>query len=48
MDGDFVEPPQSLRLWYAILDHHGVEVFHVRHADQVIDVDIVSLVAFEV
>lgn len=48
MDGDFVEPPQSLRLWYAILDHHGVEVFHVRHADQVIDVDIVSLIAFEV
>lgn len=48
MDGDFVEPPQSFRLRHAILDHHGVEVFHVRHADQVIDVDIVSLVAFEV
>lgn len=48
MDGDFVEPPQSLRLWYAILDHYGVEVFHVRHADQVIDVGIVSLIAFEV
>lgn len=48
MDGDFVEPPQSFRLRHAILDHHGVEVFHVRHADQVIDVGIVSLIAFEV
>lgn len=48
MDGDFVEPPQSFRLRYAVLDHHGVEVFHVRHADQLIDVGIVSLVAFEV
>ena len=48
MDGDFVEPPQSLWLRYAVLDHHGVEVFHVRQADQVIDVGIVSLVAFEV
>lgn len=48
MDGDFVESPQSFRLRHAILDHHGVEVFHVRHADQVIDVGIVSLIAFEV
>ena len=48
MDGDFVEPPQSLWLRYAVLDHHGVEVFHVRQADQLIDVGIVSLVAFEV
>lgn len=48
MDGDFIEPPQSLWLRYAVLDHHGVEVFHVRQADQLIDVGIVSLVAFEV
>ena len=48
MDGDFVEPPQPLRLRYAILNHPGVEVLHVRHADQLIDVGIVSLVAFEV
>ena len=48
MDGDFVESFETLGLEDAVLDHHGVEVFHVRQADQLIDVGIVSLVAFEV
>ena len=32
MDFDFVEPPQSLRLWYAVLDHHGVGILHFQQA----------------
>ena len=37
MDGDFVEPPQSLWLRYAVLDHHGVEIFHSSSIASILD-----------
>ena len=43
MNGDFVQPFKPIWLRDTILNHHGVEVFHIGDADQLIDVRIVTL-----
>ena len=45
MDCDFVEAFETLGLGNAILDHHRIEILHVRDADELIDVRIVALIA---
>ena len=48
MNGYLVEASQPLGLRDAVLNHHGVEVFHVRQADELVDVRIVPLVSLQV
>ena len=48
MNGDFVQSFKPIWLRDTILNHHGVEVFHIGDADQLIDVRIVTLIALQV
>ena len=48
MDCNFVQALEALRLRNAVLDHHRIEILHVRDADELIDVRIVPLIALQV
>ena len=45
LDGDFVQILEALGLWHTIIDHNGIDVLHVRDADELVDGGIVALVA---
>ena len=45
LNGNLIQLYQSLALGQALVDEHGIQVFHVRQADQLIDSGIVAYVA---
>ena len=45
LNGNLIQLYQSLALRQALVDEHGIEVFHVRKANQLIDCCIVAYVA---
>ena len=46
LDGNLIQLNQSFALGQALVNEHGIEVLHVRQANQLIDSGIVTDVAF--
>ena len=48
MDSYLVELDKPLVLWHALFDEYGIEILHVRQANQFVDSGIISDIALQV
>ena len=47
LNGDFVQLLETLGLGDSVLYHDGIDILHVRNADELVDGGVVALVALE-
>ena len=48
LDGNPIEFDEPLALWHTVVDEHGIDVLHIREADEFVNCGIVADVALKV